>query len=430
MKQAILNHFGLTKPYRFERTSALVAALVLAAVLGAGTILILSRGGDEAGGSRGLSWGTPRGWYFLYLGILVVAGAALAAWPRIATFVLSLAAVEMGLGFGAAFLYLSNLAGSSTLFPNNYNRPLYGWHPLLQAQPLPSTRDSAGRPRVFINSERMRGPERSPDQLKDKIVVALFGGSTTLDFASPDGESWGDRLEQNLKARNYVFINHGAPGYTTAEHVIQTAFYEQAFETPPHCAVYYIGWNDITNAHVDGLDSGYADYHMRGQIDFLAARRLQHPLISVSPVLSLLARFAVLAFDTARPAEAAQGHRSAAPDPRLDRIFVRNVGTISAINRQRGITTIWAGQVMNIAQPVSVSMRGWVALVPDAVVWPLIKHLNLLLEQQAGLLGDTYVDIPADRFAPEDFIDEGHFSPGGSMKFAALLAPGVAKACK
>jgi hypothetical protein len=85
---------------------------------------------------------------------------------------------------------------------------------------------------------------------------------------------------------------------------------------------------------------------------------------------------------------------------------------------------------MNMAKLVSGSMRGWVSLVPDEAVWPLIKHLNGLLEQQAGLLGDAYLDIPADRFGPKDFIDEGHFSPGGSMKFASFVAPGVAKACK
>ena len=57
------------------------------------------------------------------------------------------------------------------------------------------------------------------------------------------------------------------PGYTTVEHLIQTAFYQDKFGKPPRCAIYYVGWNDLRNAHIPDLDPGYADFHLPSQID-------------------------------------------------------------------------------------------------------------------------------------------------------------------
>jgi hypothetical protein len=160
------------------------------------------------------------------------------------------------------------------LFPNNFviERP-HEWHPLLQIRPVPTI---AGSGKNFINSLGMRGPERTASDLNDKTVVALFGGSTTFDFASPDGESWPDRLGQILGDK-YAVINHGVFGYTTAEHVIQTAFFQDAYGVRPTCAVYYVGWNDISLTHVNELDGAYTP-HMRNQLDAFNGRRLSHPL--------------------------------------------------------------------------------------------------------------------------------------------------------
>lgn len=76
--------------------------------------------------------------------------------------------------------------------------------------------------------------------------------------AGREGETWGDRLEQMLGADRVAVINHGVPGYSTAEHVSQTAFYEHTHGVPPRCSIYYIGWNDLWNSHVRNLDPGYA----------------------------------------------------------------------------------------------------------------------------------------------------------------------------
>jgi len=186
----LLRHAGLVRPYRFERTLVVLAGLALALMVGAAAAILVSH--------NHLLLDSPRGWHFLYLAGLIVAGIAAAPWPRLAAVLLSLATVEIGLGMGSALLYKYHWASSETLFPRDYQRPPYGWHPLLRAAPLPTPPEQAATARVFINSQRQRGLERTAGELAGKIVIALFGGSTTFDFISPQRQTWGERLEQML----------------------------------------------------------------------------------------------------------------------------------------------------------------------------------------------------------------------------------------
>lgn len=422
----IRTHFGLERPYQFGRVLVLLAATALAIVVLAAALFFWTR---EGRADRGLSWGTPRGGYFVYLTVLLALALLVARWPRMAATVLSLAALEIGFGFGSAALYVARFTTSNPFFPDNYNRPLYVWHPLLQAVPEPTPPDQAATTKVHITAERLRSRERTPQELQDKTVIAVFGGSTTMDFGNPDGESWPDRLEQKLGGGRYAVINHGTPGYTTAEHVLQTVFYARAFDTAPHCALYYIGWNDLTNAHVQGLDPGYANFHMPGQIDFLGARRLDHPLLTISPVLHTLTRLLSLAVDTPRPAGTPPGRIEPGPDPKLDAIYRSNIHAISAINRERDIVTLWVGQVMNPDRTSSTTMRGWLPFVTPDQMLPMIARSNRLLQQEAARLGDRYIDVRPEKFHDSDFVDEGHFSPAGALKFATEIAPTVAEAC-
>ena len=419
-------HFGLERPYRFGRLLVLLVTIALAIVVLAAALFFWTR---EGRADRGLSWGTPRGWYFVYLTLLLALALLLARWPGKAAVVLSLAALEIGFGFGSALLYVAQFTASNAFFPNNYNRPLYEWHPLLQAVPEPTPAGQAATTKIHITAERLRSRERTSQELQNKTVIALFGGSTTMDFSNPDGESWPDRLEQKLGADRYAVINHGTPGYTTAEHVLQTAFYQRAFDTAPRCALYYIGWNDLTNAHVQGLDPAYANFHLPGQIDFLGARRLDRPIFTISPVLRILTRLLSFAVDTARPAGTPPGRIESGPDPKLDAIYRSNIHAISAINRERGIVTLWVGQVMNPDRTRSNTMRGWLPFVTPDQMLPMIARSNRLLQQDAVSLGDRYIDVRPENFQDSDFIDEGHFSPAGALKFATEIAPTVAQAC-
>lgn len=419
MRQRLLAYAGLVRPYRFERTLAVLTAFVLAVVLGAAAIHFWAA--DK------LPFDSPRYWYFLYMAALIALALALVPWPRLAAVVLSLATLETAFGLGTAYLYKVGLL-DQTVFPRieeAENR--FRWHPTLQGVPIPS--DGAAD-EMYHNASGQRGRERTSQSLNGKKTIALFGGSTTYDVANAEGETWGDRLEAILGADRFAVINHGVPGYSTAENVIQTAFYERTHGVEPRCAIYYVGWNDLRNSNVRGLDPGYADYHLPGQIDNLQSRRLRQSYVSFSPLLMLARYFLVVGFDTVRPIDRPSGEIGAGPDAAMEEIFRRNVQTISAINRQRGITTIWVGQVMDHRRLLAGEEWGWVPLLRPQDISPLILRLNAQLKREAEALGDIYVDISPQDFTSDDFVDHGHFVSTGSLKFAERLAPAVVAACR
>jgi hypothetical protein len=306
LRHRLLAYAGLARPYRFERTLAVLTALLLAIVAGAAAIHFWMAGK--------LPPDSPRYWYFVYMAALVGLALLLVPWPRLAAVVLSLATLEAAFGLGTAYLYKVRLL-DQTVFPGvEEAEPRFRWRPLLQGVPIPYDGDD-----IHHNTLGQRGRERTPQSLDGKATIALFGGSTTYDVGGGEGETWGDRLEQLLGADRFAVINHGMLGYSTAEHVIQTAFYERTYGVPPRCAIYYVGWNDLRNSHVRNLDPGYADFHLPGQIDNLEVRRLRQSYVSFSPLLMLVRHFLVLGVDTARAADRHSGQIDSAPDPAMER---------------------------------------------------------------------------------------------------------------
>jgi hypothetical protein len=85
---------------------------------------------------------------------------------------------------------------------------------------------------------------------------------------------------------------------------------------------------------------------------------------------------------------------------------------------------------MNRAALAGDASDGWLPLVPEKGVWPLLERLNGIVRQESARLGDVYADIPVDEFGSADFSDEGHFNPAGSLRFATLLAPLVKARCR
>src|SRR5262249_37122886 len=138
------------------------------------------------------------------------------------------------------------------------------YHPLLQTVPRPNWRftdhqldfnkDKAtaagidvaslqGQERDYIhNSLGLRGKEVTKDYLA-KDLIFVYGGSTTYDIGVTQGETWVEHLQSELKNK-YTVVNFGIPSHSSAEHLIQTAFYQDIIKKKPVCAVYYVGWND------------------------------------------------------------------------------------------------------------------------------------------------------------------------------------------
>ena len=283
---------------------------------------------------------------------------------------------------------------------------------------------------ITHSSEGTRGRDYTKDELRAKTVVAVFGGSTTYDIGVSDNDTWSVQLEERLGENSYVVINHGVLGYSTVENLIQTAFYQDKFGVEPNCAIYYVGWNDLRSAHFSGRDPGYARYHLPSQIDSLEVRRIGVGYVSTSPVFTIFARLVSLWADTARPPEIPNGEPQSGNDPALEALFVRNVRAISAINRDRGIRTIWVGQALNIHALADDEVDGWLPMLRDRDVWPMQQRFNELLHAAASKVGDRYIYVPVEDFSAEDFRDRGHFAASGSAKFAYYLVPVVKRECR
>jgi lysophospholipase L1-like esterase len=403
-----------------RRNANNVVANVIASAMVA--VTLISAGILGANGE--LALGTPRSFYFVYLLVLLVL-AVVVPWPWAKITLVLFAAFEATLGLGGHF------TGLSSLMPANVNAEgRFRWHVLLQGTPAPSLDTAmAGGKRLRHTSEGTRGRERTADELQRKHVVALFGGSSTYDVGVGEGETWADRLEAELGPDQFAVINHGVPGYSTAEHLMQTAFYQKKFGIAPRCAVYYVGWNDIQNAHIADLDPGYADYHMRAMVDALQTRRVAGATQEVSPTLTVLLRLVAGEFDSVRYLPEVKGEIRSGSDPALEEIYTSNVRAISAINRDRRIRTVWIGQLLNRSRLTGEGRYGWFVFVRDRDVWPLQARFNEVLRDTARAAGDIYVDLPIEDFTAQDFTDQGHFSAGGAAKFARQVAPAIRAAC-
>ena len=409
MRLWLLDHFGLARPFRFERT--LMAAVALAVLLAMAILALALWQAD------GLKAGTQRATYFLYLLALVLGALVLLRRTRLAMALLALAALETGLGIG------------TRLLPENTSDPVrFAWHPLLQVVPLPSlSLVTSNGVRLHHTARGTRGRDPTAQEVRERAIVAVFGGSSTYDVALSEGETWADRLEQALGGR-FLVINHGVPGYSTVEHLAQTAFYQDKYGQP-RCAIYYVGWNDIRNAHFKDLDPAYADFHLPSQVDSLRVRRIGGGNITVSPLLTELARLLSAAVDTVQYAPNLSGTIQPGSDPVLEADFQRNVRAISAINRERGVRSLWVGQLLNRARLQGNDQYGWLPYVLDKDVWPLQQRFNDILSRTAEGLNDPLIRAPIEAFGAADFVDQGHFSAAGAAKFAGYVAPVVAREC-
>jgi lysophospholipase L1-like esterase len=413
MRQSLLKHFGLQKPYRFERTLVAIAAVLLFLFVTVIALYLHARGQ--------LTIGTVRSWYVVYLLGLAAVALVLAPFPRLAAVLLSLAAVEAGFGLGAMALYKFRVIAAPVLMPSNDDGSgvRYAWHPLLQARMVPD--------KVRINSEGQRGKERSAEELRGKVLVALFGGSTTFEGYHEAGRTWPDRL-QALLPDNYVVVNHAMDGFTSAEILIQTAFYERTKGVSPACSVYFVGGNDIHSAHIRNLDPGYADFHLPNQIDGMQARR-GDTVDTISPIANFASRLLGRALDTIRPV-VPNGELKTSPDTAVEEIFARNVAAVSAINRQRGIRTIWIGVLVNRPYLTSDALLSWAPYVRQKDMPLFVDRLNAILKREAPALGDVYVDLPVGQFEQGGLRDHVHFTEAGSSLFAALLKPTILANCQ
>ena len=305
-----------------------------------------------------------------------------------------------------------------------YHSTLFERHPFLAARPRQSLTMTV-RGKTITTTERYTRWTGAPALTDQLIRVALVGGSTTFGTGVSDRESWPAMLQQRLGSR-YAVVNYGVPGYSSAEGVVQMALLVPEIE--PDIVVFYQGWNDLKNYHEEGLGADYYAHGMR-QFDVLGMPELPEPTVlekwqSVS-VLALLGQ--KIARWVKPAAEKAPVDARATADPRVDRIYRRNLASLKLLSHRLGARALFVPQVVNYTLfnrlPGSTE---WARHVRNDAMEPLMADLNNLM---AGVCSPNERDcrfvagiLTAD-WQLSDFVDFGHFSPAGGKKFVDILAP-------
>ena len=418
----MIDIYGLSRPYDFNKAIPFLVSLLLLVFILVLGILLATTGR--------LNIGTPR-WYFLvYVGLTLLLGGGISFYPKLAWCLFAIAFLEISLSMSTYLLNKAHIGRS--LFPRNSvsAKPQFMYHPLLQGTPTPNFEGEGEIPGVIIkhNKYGLRGASL-PARADGKIVIATIGGSTTYDIGVSQGSTWPEMLQKELGDK-YLILNFAVPGYSTSEHVIQTAFYLEKTGLKPSCAIYFIGANDIRNSHIPHLDEAYANFHLLSQLGNLQTRK-QIEAIQISPLLKILYPTAQRLFDTVPlPPDYKSFSPSAEIDKRLEVIYRRNIRSIAAINNANGIKSIFIGQLLNRTDFKADKVTGsWVPLIKEKDIPAAYTYFNGVLLDESRKTDSTAIILRATDFDDSDFVDSIHFSKKGTIKFASEIAPKVSAVC-
>jgi hypothetical protein len=115
-------------------------------------------------------------------------------------------------------------------------------------------------------------------------------------------------------------------------------------------------------------------------------------------------------------------------DEHLEAIVIEHVKAIAAINEARGLKTIVIGQISNSRWSDPPELFSPLVKEGDAV--PMVEGLKSSLKNAAASMKVKYIDPGITNFEGSDFVDEVHFAPQGSRKFASLISKEVGDYCR
>ena len=253
--------------------------------------------------------------------------------------------------------------------------------------------------------------------------IYAFGGSTTYDVGNTDANTWPSQLSR-LLGPGFAVENFGVPAFSSMESMTQSLF---AFrDSPPVCATYYEGWNDLRDSHVKDLAVDYSNFEYRYLYDGLPLSRppgfLEAYSLTVAYFLSM--------FDPPPPAEAS-GEISDQKDLRLSKLYRDNIRLIAAIGKTFGVRVIFIPQILDYARMTGdTTWRG----EPFIKAKDMKKLMGLMNQDMAEAAGESqayFLGTPlSEHWTDADFLDTGHFSRAGALKFARSIGESLRRICQ
>ena len=343
--------------------------------------------------------------------------------PRLALLAVSLLLCEAALQCGFRLIRHYWLFGMEPGSPEG----MFVSHPYLVMTPKRGAVRRNGSITISHSASGWRGPDLLNPKRRKRIVV--LGGSSTYCTGVDDADTFPAQLQRQL-GDNYEVINLGVPGYSSVEHLIQTALWFS--EIQPDIAIYYMGWNDARNMHLRGLKADYSDFQGPSQLDNLGQQRswwAQHfALVRLGVTVTRLVRDAILrtpAYQKRYP-NVPIAPTETAWTPRVEdrplQLYRRNVNELVHLCKGQGVTPLFVPQLVNPAALTHETSYGWLPFVRDKDLPALVDAYNRAMLDVAQADGVSVVtEVRPEAFQPGDFLDYGHFSPSGTRKMAVIL---------
>ena len=113
-------------------------------------------------------------------------------------------------------------------------------------------------------------------------------------------------------------------------------------------------------------------------------------------------------------------------DARALSLYVRNLENITALCRVQHVRPIFIPQVMNFEALKSEQRYGWLPFVRDKDLKKVITAYNDATRNFAERENAGFIkEVLESEFGADDFIDQGHFTAKGNVKFAKAVAAGL-----
>lgn len=250
-----------------------------------------------------------------------------------------------------------------------------------------------------------------------KIRIACIGGSTTFCTGVRDEDSWPAMLQKKL-GKNFAVVNYGVPAYTTVEGIIQMALYVP--ELKPDIIIFLQGWNDMYNYYIQ---DSYPDYYTHGEVlmpvALLGRKKNESAFEKFSGCSSV---FYYSKSIGSRMFKADSLKYYTVPDPSIDRLYLRNLKTLSALAHAQQARAVFISQILNPDASLRKTFP-WSIRVQKELIPGMMDHFNGITEEVCKAnSNNTYLDFSNSiKWEPHHFWDELHFTKQGNEVFSKML---------
>jgi lysophospholipase L1-like esterase len=301
---------------------------------------------------------------------------------------------------------------------------MYRPHPFLGFSPTPTFRLDHPSLKVSVNSLGFRGADISTRKADNTVRIFCLGGSSTWGFHLNEGQTWPDRLRDQLGAsfpNRVEVINAGVPGYTTFQSLIN--FQTSILDHDPDIVIVYHVWNDLKYWPELSPDRNFSDTFLAKDLHEPGTwTRLFHSFHSLVLARAAMRKLNGSSGEPSPQVRPARRNLSYGRD-----IYRRNLLNLLATAKANGVRVMLANELTLIRpDTTSAEDRSIMWFLPKPAMIRALDEADQVLRELAAGSSDsdvTFVDVrrqvPANL---ENLMDHIHPTATGCTLLGASFA--------